>query len=115
MKKTMMTALLSLSVLTPALALAAGNCEPKNAQLNTVQRTAYVKQCLAESSKPANVARVAQQQKQASCDQNAKNKALQGAAKDSYVAKCMNQNDARDAALSHKAHNQLDHNYASES
>lgn len=114
MKKTVMTTLLSLSVLTPALALAAGNCEPKSAQLSTVQRTAYIKQCLAESSKPANVARVAQQHKQMSCEQNAKNKALQGAAKNSYVAKCVNQNDARDAALMHKAHGNLQHNYASE-
>ncbi|HEY6093980.1 MAG TPA: hypothetical protein VIU93_03410 [Gallionellaceae bacterium] len=114
MKKTVTTTLLSLSLLAPALALAAGNCEPKNAQMSTMQRTAYVKQCLAESSKPANVKRVAEQHKQMSCEQNAKNFALQGAAKTSYVTKCMNQNDARDAALSHKLHGTLEHSYASE-
>lgn len=114
MIKTVMTTLLGLSVLTPALVLAAGHCEPENTQMSTVQRTAYIKLCLAESGSPANVLRVTQQHKKMSCEQNARNKALQGAAKTSYIARCLNQNEARDALLSHKANDKLERSYASE-
>lgn len=94
----LLTSFLTLSILTPLVALGAVNCEPKDAQLSTVQRIAHIKQCLAEAGSPANVKRVAEQQKRMSCEQNAKNKALQGAAKADYVARCLDQNDAKDAA-----------------
>jgi hypothetical protein len=97
--KTLLTSLLTLSILTPVMAMAASNCAPANDQLTTVQRTAYIKQCLAESSSPANVKRVALQQKTLGCEQNARNKALQGNEKTAYVAQCINQNDAREAAV----------------
>ena len=116
---TLLTSLVTLFILTPVAALAAVNCEPKNAQLTTVQRTAYIKQCLAESASPANVKRVAEQQKKMSCEQNAKNKALQGAAKTSYIASCVNRNEAREAAEAMAASSQkksrtasLESNYA---
>lgn len=95
---TLIKSFMALSVLTPVLAFGAGNCEPKNSKLSTVQHTAYTKQCLAEASSPANVQRVAMQQKKMSCEQNAKNKALQGTAKASYVASCINKNEAKEAA-----------------
>ena len=95
---TLFKSILALSVLTPVVALGAGNCEPKDTQLTTAQRTSYIKQCLAEASSPANVRRVAEQQKKVSCEQNARNKALQGVAKTSYVASCFNKNEAREAA-----------------
>lgn len=91
--------LLALSILAPAMAMAATNCEPANGKLTTVQRTAYVKQCLAEASAPANVQRLAQQQKAVSCEQNSRNLSLQGPAKSSYIAKCVNQDQAREAAV----------------
>ena len=49
---------------------------------------------LAEASSPANVKAVALQQKRLYCDQNAKNKALQGSEKESYLTACMNSNEA---------------------
>jgi hypothetical protein len=94
---TLFASLLTLSVLTPALALAAVNCEPKNTQ-DIAQRNAYIKQCLAESASPANVQRVAEQQKKMSCEQNAMNKDLQGTAKADYIARCVFQDDAKEAA-----------------
>lgn len=97
--RTLLTSLLTLSMLTPVMAMAATNCEPANDNLTTAQRTAYIKQCLAKSSAPANVQRIALEQKTMSCAQNAKNKALQGDEKDGYVARCINQNDAREAAV----------------
>jgi hypothetical protein len=96
--KALFTSFLTLSILTPLVAMGAVNCVPKNAQLSTVQRTAYIRQCLADAGSPANVKRVAEQQKKMSCEQNAKNKALQGTARADYVARCLFQNDARDAA-----------------
>lgn len=96
---TLLKSILALVILTPAMAMAAPNCEPANDNLTIAQRTAYVKQCLAESSAPANVQRLALQQKTLSCEQNAKNKALQGNEKTDYVARCINQNDAKEAAV----------------
>lgn len=96
---TLLTSLLTFAVLTPVLAFGATNCESKDAQMSTAQRTAFTKQCLADISSPANVAYLAQQQKQMSCEQNAKNKSLQGTAKANYLAKCVNQNDAKEAAV----------------
>ena len=116
--------LLALSVVAPVCAFAAGNCELRNSEngnsrLSTAQRTAYIKQCLADSSSPANVKKVAEQQKKMSCEQNAKNKALQGAAKASYLASCVNRNEAREAAEAMAASSQkksrtasLESNYA---
>ena len=49
---------------------------------------------LAEASSPANVKAVALQQKKSYCNQNAKNKALQGSEKESYLTACMNSNEA---------------------
>lgn len=95
---TLFASLLTLSVLTPALALGAVNCEPNNTMQDIAQRNAYIKQCLAESASPANVQRVAEQQKKMSCEQNARNKDLQGTAKADYIAKCVFQNDAKEAA-----------------
>jgi hypothetical protein len=95
---TLIKAVLSLSVLTPLVTFAAGNCEPQNTRISTAQRTAYIKQCLADSSSPANVKRIAEQQKKMSCEQNATNKALQGAARANYVSSCLNRNEAREAA-----------------
>ena len=96
--KTLLASLLTLSVLTPVVAFGATNCAPKDAQMSVAQRNAYVKQCLAESATPANVARAAEQQKKMSCEQNAKNKELQGTAKADYISKCVYQNDAKEAA-----------------
>ncbi len=95
---TFLKSLLALSVFAPVLAFAAGNCEPKNSQLSTAQRTAYIKQCLADSSSPANVKKIAGLQKKMSCEQNAKNKSLQGAAKANYISSCVNRNEAKEAA-----------------
>lgn len=96
--KILLTSLLTLSVLTPVVAMGAVNYEAKKSSMTTAQSIAYAKQRLAESSAPAKVQQVALQQKKMSCEQNAKNKVLQGAAKSKYIAKCVYQNDAREAA-----------------
>ena len=136
---TLLTSLLTLSVLAPVVAMGAVNCEAKKSSMTTAQRAAYNKHCIAKSSSPAKVHRVASvsapavaepkntsmttaqsiadakqrlaeasapakvqqialQQKKMSCEQNAKNKALQGAEKSQYITKCVNQNNAREAA-----------------
>lgn len=96
--KTLVASLLTLSILAPVVAMGAVNCEPKNTRLSTAERTAYTRQCLIQASAPANVKRVAEQQKKMSCEQNAQNKALQGAARADYVARCVRSDEARDAA-----------------
>jgi hypothetical protein len=49
---------------------------------------------LAKASSPENVKAVALQQKKSSCDQNAKNKKLEGSNKEEYLTLCMNKNEA---------------------
>lgn len=137
--KILLTSLLTLSVLAPVVAMGAVDCEAKKSSMTTAQRAAYNKHCIAKSSSPVKVQRIASvsapavaepknssmttaqsvadakqrlaeasspdkvqqialQQKKMSCEQNAKNKVLQGAEKSKYIAKCVYQNNAREAA-----------------
>lgn len=49
---------------------------------------------LAKDSSPENVKAVALHHKKLNCEQNAKNKKLQGNQKESYMTICMNKNEA---------------------
>ena len=81
--------------LSGSIVLNASHCESKGIHLPSAEQIAHMKSCLAEASSPANVKAVALQQKQAYCDKNGKNKALQGSEKESYLAECMNHNEAQ--------------------
>jgi len=74
--------------------LKTSHCESRGAKLQPAEQVAFIKACLAETSSPANVKAVALQEKKAYCDKNVKNKALQGSEKESYLAACMNNNEA---------------------
>lgn len=80
---------------TDVVALNASRCEAKGANLPPAEQIAHMKSCLAEASSPANVQAVALQQKKAYCDKNVKNKGLKGGEKESYLAMCMNHNEAQ--------------------
>ncbi len=90
--------LLQIAVATPALALQGSECSAKSAKLSPAERPAFMKSCLAQAQEPNNVKEEERKQKSAQCEQNAKNKKLQGGDKARYHDECMNRNDA--AALS---------------
>jgi hypothetical protein len=87
-----------LPVSFPALAKDGKACEAESAKLPTAERDAHMKKCLAQLGDPANVKQTQQQDKQARCEQNAKNQQLQGGDKSSYVSSCISNNEAADAA-----------------
>ena len=87
-----------LPISAPALAKDGKACEAESAKLPTAERSAYMKKCLAQLGDPSNVKQAQQQDKQARCEQNAKNQHLQGNEKSSYLSSCMNANEAAAAA-----------------
>lgn len=80
--------------LSGVVVLKTSHCESKGAKLPASEQIVFMKSCLAEASSPANVEAVALQEKKAYCDKNIKNKALQSSEKDSYLAACVNNNEA---------------------
>lgn len=50
---------------------------------------------LAKANSPENVKAVASQQKKLYCEQNAKNKKLEGGNKEEYLTACLNKNEAK--------------------
>ena len=90
-------ALLAL-VSTPAMSMDSKSCQAQSAQMQSAERDAFMKKCLAQLSDPANVKDRQQQSKRARCEQNAKNQNLQGSAQANFVASCMNKNEAAEAA-----------------
>lgn len=87
-----------LVVSAAAVAADAKTCEGRAAQMQSTERAAFMKKCLADLSAPANVKEAQQQGKRARCEQNARNQKLQGSAAASFVASCMNRNEAAEAA-----------------
>lgn len=81
-----------------AMATDTKGCEAQAARMQSPERSAYIKKCLAELSDPAHVKNVQQQEKSARCEQNAKNQKLQGNERANYVASCMTKNEAVEAA-----------------
>lgn len=96
MKNTITAIAIGVSTLlaTPAFG-AASHCATQGAYLPPAEQVAFMKSCLAAASSPANVQVAALQQKKAYCDKNVKNKALQGNDKESYLAACMDHNEAQ--------------------
>ena len=93
-----LTCLLLISIATPAFALQGSDCAARSAKLNPSERDDFMKSCLAKAEDPANVKEEERKHKSAVCEQNAKNKKLQGNDKASYVTNCMNKNEAATVA-----------------
>lgn len=86
---------------TPAQALDSRSCDARSAGLGEKERIAFLHTCLAEASSPAHVKELALQQKHLNCEQNAKNRALQGDEKASYIQTCMHKDEAREVLATH--------------
>lgn len=69
-------------------------CQAESAKLPAAERNAYMQKCIAQMGDPSNVREKQQQDKQARCEQNAKNQNLQGNAKSAYVSSCMTKDEA---------------------
>lgn len=100
MKVNTLLACFTLSlVAVPALAAAAANnCTSQSTKLKSSERSAFMKSCLAQLNSPSSVKEKEQQNKKALCEQNAKNRNLQGNEKSNYLATCMNVNEAQAVA-----------------
>lgn len=85
---------------TPAFALQGNECLESSKRLNPAERESFMKTCLAKAQDPANVQEEERKQKSAQCEQNARNKKLQGNEKTKYHDSCMNKNDAAAVAKS---------------
>ena len=98
-RRFLLSCFLVFSVGAPAaLAMDGKSCEAAAAKLPTAERAAYTKKCLAQLGEPNNVKQAQLQDKQARCEQNAKNQKLQGNDKSGYMSSCMNANEAQEAA-----------------
>lgn len=86
--------LLLISIATPVLALQGSDCSAKSAKLKPTERESFMKSCLAQAEAPANVQEEERKHKSVQCEQNAKNKKLQGNDKTKYHESCMNKNEA---------------------
>jgi hypothetical protein len=89
-----------IAIATPALALQGNECLESSKRLNPAERESFMKTCLAKAQDPANVQKEERKQKSAQCEQNARNKKLQGNEKAKYHDSCMNKNDASAVAKS---------------
>lgn len=89
-----LTCLLLISVAAPAFALQGSECSAKSAKFKPAEREKFMQSCLAQARDPANVKEEERKQKSAQCEQNARNKKLQGSDKANYQASCMNKNEA---------------------
>jgi hypothetical protein len=90
--------LLLISIATPVFALQGSECSAKSAKLKPDERDSFMKSCLAQAEEPANVREEERKHKVAVCEQNAKNKKLQGNDKANYHDNCMNKNEAATVA-----------------
>lgn len=88
------------SVVTPSQVVAnvvspeSSHCESQGKNLPSSDRNALLLACLAKASSPENVNAIAMQQKVLNCNQNAKNKRLQGSKKEGYLTTCLYKNEA---------------------
>jgi len=81
-----------------ALATDANSCASQSAKLKASERNTFMKNCMAQLSSPASIKEKEQQNKKALCEQNAKNRKLQGNEKANYLTTCMNENQAQAVA-----------------
>ncbi len=95
--KIALACLMTLLVAAPAMAKeATANCGANSSQV----KPAEMHDCLARMNDPARVRERQEQAKRDSCEQNAKNRKLDGSAKASFMSSCMNENQAAAAHAS---------------
>lgn len=74
------------------------NCEARSQQLHGSEKESFLSTCLsqtlAQTSTPERVHALTAQEKRNTCEQNAKNKKIEGAQKANYINDCVNANDA---------------------
>lgn len=85
-------------VSTPVMAKGGDSCGGPNATASETQN------CLARMNDPARVRERHEQEKRDRCEQNAKNRNLQGGAKSGYLSSCMSENEAAAAHASVAQH-----------
>jgi hypothetical protein len=95
-----LTCLLLTIIATPVFAVPGNDCASRSEKIKPADREDFMKSCLAQVGTPANVKEAKQKHKSALCEQNAKNKKLQGSDKGNYQADCVNKNEAVVAANS---------------
>jgi hypothetical protein len=89
-----LTCILLTTLSAPVFALQGADCAAKGEKINQAERKEFIKTCLAQAEDPSNVRQEELKHKKATCEQNAKNKKLQGKALADYHAECMNKNEA---------------------
>lgn len=77
---------------TPAMARGSKSSSSSCARTNATP--AEVQNCLARMNSPTSVRARHEQEKRDHCEQNAKNRGLQGGARSHYISTCMNENPA---------------------
>jgi len=93
-----------LFISTSSFALQGSDCSAKSEKLPVSERKDFVKSCLAQAEAPANIQEEERKHKSATCEQNAKNKKLQGQDKATYISNCMNKNEAAALANAQPKH-----------
>jgi hypothetical protein len=95
--KIALACLTTLLITAPAVAKeATTNCGANSSQV----KPAEMHDCLARMNDPARVRERQEQARRDSCEQNAKNRKLDGSAKASFMSSCMNENQAAAAHAS---------------
>ncbi len=88
--KIALACLMAVFAATPALAKDAPNCGAGSSQV----KPSEMHDCLARMNDPSRVKEKHEQEKRDRCEQNAKNRKLDGGAKASFMSSCMNENEA---------------------
>jgi len=101
--------LLLLLIASSAEAHEGRNCLEQASRLSGLDRTVFLKGCLASASAPVNTQEAALKAKRLRCAQNAKNRTLQGDEKIDYITACLNKNEATEAAAAQKTEPHADH------
>lgn len=83
----------ALFISTPVMAKDTTNCGANSSRVSPSQ----MHDCLARMNEPGRVKEKQQQEKRDRCEQNAKNRKLQGGEKSSFISSCMNENQAAEA------------------
>ena len=89
---TLISAVL-ITVASPAFAHRGNDCADAAAKLPMAERADFTKGCLARAAAHENSESIAQKEKEAQCDRNAKNKKLEGDKKKEYLNHCYQEND----------------------
>ena len=95
--------LLLLLIAASAEAHEGRNCLEQAARLDGLERTVFLKGCLASASAPTNTQEAVQQNKRLRCQQYAKNLALQGDERAGYIKACIGKNEAAEVAAARRA------------